>query len=316
MGNLRVSNEVILAKLETTYNVDAAPTAGTNAILVQNLQFDGTPLRMVKRPAIRADIGQLQDVFAGQLAKIKFETEVKGSGSAGTAPEIDPLLQACAMSSTIVASTSVTYKPLSTGMLSVTIYWYEGGRKLHKLTGAVGTCSLKMTAGGLALFSFEFTGHYTNPTDQSEPSPTYNTHVPAPAINMAFTLNSVSGLIIREFMCDLKNKIATPPSIAATDGYGMVQVVQHDVGGEITMDAELAATIDVDGLLSGGTAFQIVSGTLGAVAGNKFTATSSTNAYFRARAVADTDGMRTRRMTYGVQESALGANDEIAYAFT
>lgn len=316
MGNLRVSNEVILAKLETTYNVDAAPTASTNAILVQNPQFDGAPLRMAARPAVRADIGQLQRVFAGQLAKLKFEVEVKGSGAAGTAPEIDPLLQACAMGATIVASTSVTYAPLSSNFQSLTLYWYEGGRKLHKLTGAVGTCSLKLTAGGIALFSFEFTGHYTNPTDQSIPTPTYNTHVPAPALNMAFTINGVSGLIIREFTVDLKNKVVTPPNVGATDGYGVIQVVEHDVQGDITMDSELAATIDVDGLLSGGTQFSIVSGTLGSTAGNKFAATTSSKTYFLNRAVADSDGMRTRRMTYGVQESAQGANDEISFAFT
>jgi hypothetical protein len=39
MGSLRRSNDVVLAKIETTYNTDPVPVAGTNAILVYNDQL-------------------------------------------------------------------------------------------------------------------------------------------------------------------------------------------------------------------------------------------------------------------------------------
>jgi hypothetical protein len=46
---------------------------------------------MVQRPAIRGYIGDLQDIYGGQLAKLTMDVELKGSGTAGTAPELGVL---------------------------------------------------------------------------------------------------------------------------------------------------------------------------------------------------------------------------------
>lgn len=316
MGNLRISNEVILAKIESTYNTDPTPTAGTNAVLVQNLSAQPEGLRMNDRPAVRSNIGKLQQVFGGKLYRLAFDVEVKGSGAAGTAPEFGPLLRACAMGETVVASTSVTYKPISTTHESITLYWYEGGRKLHKLTGARGTCSVRLTAGGLALLSFEFVGHHTDPTDASQPSPTYSTQVPKAALNMAVSLGGVTSIIVREWSIGLNNQIAMPPSIAASDGYGEVQVTSRDVGGQVVLDAELASVIDVDAQHTAGTGITFASGTLGSVAGNRAVFTGATNGlYWRDRQHGEGDGQRIRTMPFGIVESSSG-NDEISMAFT
>ena len=87
MGGLRISNEVILAKTETTYGTDPTPVVASNSILIRNPNLSSEGLRMNERAAIRASLGQLQDVFGGTLARLTFECEVKGSGAAGTAPE-------------------------------------------------------------------------------------------------------------------------------------------------------------------------------------------------------------------------------------
>src|SRR5688500_3176902 len=105
MGGLRISNEVILFKTETTYGVDPSPSAGSNAILVRNLAWSQEGLRMAERAAVRGSIGKLQSIYGGELRKVTFECEVKGSGSAGTAPEIAPLLRACGLGETLVAAT-------------------------------------------------------------------------------------------------------------------------------------------------------------------------------------------------------------------
>jgi len=316
MGNLRISNEVILAKIETTYNTDPVPTAGTNAVLVQNVGFSLEGLRMNDRPAVRANIGKLQQVFGGKLAKLTFDVEVKGSGTAGTAPEAGTLLRACGLVETVVASTSVTYKPISTSHESITLYWYEGGRKLHKITGARGSVSLKLSAGGLALYSFEFTGHHLDPSDIAQPSPTYGSVVPRTALNMAVSLGGVTNIIPREWMVNLNNQIAMPPSIAATDGYGEVQITGRDVSGTFTMDSELASVIDTDAQHTAGTGLTFASGTLGTTAGNRFTLTSASNGlYWTDRNWADADGQRIRNMPFKIVESSTG-NDEVALAYT
>src|SRR5258708_6165945 len=106
MGGLRVSNEVILAKTEVTYGTDSTPVVGANAILVRKLDMKTEGLRMADRAAIRGGLGKLQKIYGGQLKRITFECEVKGSGAAGTAPEIGPLIEACGFDETIVAATS------------------------------------------------------------------------------------------------------------------------------------------------------------------------------------------------------------------
>jgi hypothetical protein len=47
---------------------------------------------------------------------VEFDVDLVGSGTAGTAPAWGPLIQACAFAEVIVASTSVTYNPVSSGL--------------------------------------------------------------------------------------------------------------------------------------------------------------------------------------------------------
>ena len=148
-----VHRQLLLAKAETTYGTDSSPTAATNSILVQNVSYSETGLRMAKRPALRGNsIAPLQDIYAGQLRDISFECEVKGSGVAGTVPEIDPLLQACGMSVTTVALTSNTYAPNSNSATqgSVSMYLYLDGSLMNGniiVTNAVSTFSQVKVVG-------------------------------------------------------------------------------------------------------------------------------------------------------------------------
>src|ERR1044071_9538624 len=118
----------ILAKKEVTYAVDPVPVGTTDAIAVINPQFT-TDATIVERDQILRDsISRLSAVIGRKLARITFGVEMKGSGSAGTAPPAGPLLRACGLSETIVASTSVTYASISSAFESVTIYWYDGSK--------------------------------------------------------------------------------------------------------------------------------------------------------------------------------------------
>jgi hypothetical protein len=314
MGNLRVSNEVILAKIETTYNTDPVPVAATNAVLVQNLSAKVAGLRMQQRPAIRANLNNLQAVFGGQLMELSFDCEIKGSGTAGTPPEIGVLLRGCALHETVVAVTSVTYNPISSAHESITIYWYEGGKKLHKITGARGDYTVKVTAGGVALISFKFTGHYTPPTDVSIPTPTYLNTVPRAALSMTVTIGGVT-VVCRDWSVSAGQTVALPPSLGATDGYSEVQVTDQNFTGTMTVESELSSVIDFDALLIAGTAGTFSTGTLGSVGGNKFALSSATNGlYFMSRDWAEGEGLRLRTMPFGLVDNA--GNDAVAMVFT
>ncbi len=315
MGGLRISNEVILAKTEVTYNTDPTPVVGTNAVLIRNANLTSEGLRMNDRAAIRASIGQLQQIYGGQLKRITFECEVKGSGAAGTAPEIGPLLEACGLDETIVGATSATYKPESSAHESVTIYYFEGGRKRHILTGCRGNVSFKLEAGGLLIASFEFVGHHSEPTDQSQPAPTYNSTVPRAALGMAVAINGVTAIVAKSWEWNLNNTLAMPPSISATDGYGEVLITKRDVKGSILIESELDSVIDIDSLLSAGTRFAFTSGTLGSVAGNRVVvSTPSSSTYVIDTELQDADGLRLRNVPLAVDDST--ADQELSIAFT
>jgi hypothetical protein len=314
MGGLRVSNEVILARTETTYGVDPTPAAATHAVLVRNPQLASEDLRMNERGAIRQSIGQLQKINGGRLARFTFECEVKGSGTAGTAPEIGPLLEACGMDETIVAVTSVTYQPVSTNHESVTIYYYEGGRKRHILRGCRGTVTFRLEAGGIMFAAFEFVGHHDEPTDQALPAPTYNSTVPRAALSMAVSLNGVTAIVARSWEWALNNVIAKPPSLAAADGFGDIILTGRDVTGSILIEAELDSVIDVDTLLSAGTRFAFASGTLGSVAGNRVQLTTpAASTYVTDTQQQEGEGLRLRNVPMAVDDST--SDQEISLIF-
>jgi hypothetical protein len=312
MAGLRRSNEVLLAKTETTYNTDSVPTAGSNAILIRNVDMRSEGLRMNDRAAVRAGLGKLQEIYGGSLKRITFECEVKGSGAAGTAPEIAPLLRACGLGETLVVSTSATYNPSDSAHESCTIYWYEGGRNRHILTGCRGTFSIRVEAGGLILMSFEFVGHYATPTDQAQPAPTYNSTTPRAAVGMAIAINGVTAIIAKSLDWNLTNTIAMPGSISAADGYGELIITERDIRGSIVVESELNATINIDQLLTAGTKFATTSGSLGS-AGNIVTITSpAASAYVTDTEPGEADGLRQRTVNLAIDD-AVASNFAIAF---
>lgn len=315
MGGLRVKNDVVLAKTETTYGTDPTPTAGSNGLLVRPVSLAPEGLRMNDRGAVRASLGMLQKVFGQRLARLSFECEVKGSGTAGTAPEIGPLLRACGMDETVVAVTSVTYQPVSSSHESITLWYYEGGRKLHKLNGCRGNVTFVVEAGGLMIAQFNFVGHYVEPTDASQPSPTINATVPRAALSMAISINGITAIVARSWQWMLNNTIATPPSIAAADGYGEVIITERDVTGEVLIESELDSVLDLEALLSAGTRFAFASGVLGSAAGNRVQITTpASSTYVTDQQHQDGEGLRLRNVPLAVDDST--SDQELSVIFT
>ncbi len=117
-ATMLTKREVILAEIESTYDTDPTPDAASNAVLVINPQLNPQPT-MVERDHVKPSLGKLTQIFAGEIVEFTCDVEIKGSGSAGTAPECGPLLRASAMSETIVGGTSVTYAPVSSSMESI-----------------------------------------------------------------------------------------------------------------------------------------------------------------------------------------------------
>lgn len=305
------TREVILVKEEATYNTDAAPSPSSDAVLVENLQWSNEGARMNERAAVKNTFGKLQQVFGGTLRTVSFDVEIKGSGAAGTPPEFGPLLKACGMAETIVASTSVTYDPASTGIKSATIYYYQDGT-LMKLTGCRGDAEWKTPTGEVGKMTFTMTGHVSPVTDVALPNPSYDSTVPAPFIGAGFTVGSY-GPVIANLTVSLGNQLAMPPDANAADGFGEVRITGRDVAGSFDPEHQLVATSPFDADWRAGTTFSMATGTIGSAAGNIYEITAPAM-YYRELSPGDRDAIRTLEISCGFTESA--GDDEISIVFT
>lgn len=101
---LLTRKRAILSKIEGTYGADPTPTAALDAILMSNLTVSPMEMTLVQRNNIKSYMGNNPSVLAAIYAKVGFDVEMAGSGTAGTAPAYDELLRACGTSATALAA--------------------------------------------------------------------------------------------------------------------------------------------------------------------------------------------------------------------
>lgn len=168
-------NQVILAKIESTYGTDPTPTGGSNAVLVSNLSCNPLAATNIDRDLIRAYLGGSEQLVGSNHIEVSFDVEFQNGGTAGTAAAWDPLLQACGYTagSAQVTPSRVEHALESTysSWKSVTIYYYDDGA-LHKLLGARGTVSIDLMVGARPVFKFRFLGLNGGLTAAANASPT------------------------------------------------------------------------------------------------------------------------------------------------
>lgn len=304
--------EVIYAKIQTAHGTPATPTAGADAVLCSNLQFNpAANARMIDRPIIKNTKGKLAQVYGGSLAEISFDVEIKGSGTAGAAPEINDLLVACGMAETVVASTSVTYTPATDDQQYITIYYMQDGVR-RILEDAVGTFSLNLEAGGVGMISFTFTGHKGTASDTAFGAGTFQSTVPAPVINGAFAIGGYSASVSK-LSIDRGNQIVTPADISTADGFGQIRIADWDITGSFDPLATLLATKNWVNEWEAGTAQALATGTIGSTAGNRY-AISCPAVSYRSVAYAEREAERAYEIGFGASESS--GDDGVAIAFT
>jgi len=307
-----ITSEVVLAKIQADANTPATPAA-TDAVLVSNLKFGYHNPRMNERNIIKNTLGKARHLFGGTLASLSFDVELKGSGSAGTAPEFDELLRACAVSATVVAGTSVTYNAHSDSatMEYLTIHYYQDGKR-KVLQNAVGEVSLNADVGAPGMLSFTFYGHEGTETDTAMITPTYDSTEPSPYINAAFSVGGYAAAI-GKLTLGLGNQVVTPPSVSAANGYGQIRITGRDVAGSFDPEDTLLATHDFVSEWKGGSVLALDSGVVGSTAGNRWQLQCPAISY-REVSQADRDDLRTLEIGFGAAE--VNGDDEFSLIFT
>jgi hypothetical protein len=234
-------NQLILAKIETTYGTDATPSGAANAILAVNIQAEPLLGTEVSRDLMLPYLGHQGMVLSGTYGRIKFEVELSGSGTAGTAPAWGVLLRACGMAAAIDAGISVTYSFISASEESLSLYFIKDGIK-HILLGARGMWSLSGSPDTIPRLVFTFTGLLGTITDAAAPTPTFTDFkvpVPINKANTTLALHGYSGAC-ESFSFDTGITIAPRLLI----NHESIEISDRKMTGQVVVEAVPLATVN------------------------------------------------------------------------
>lgn len=308
---LLTRKRLILAKSETTYGTDSTP-AGADAVLVRNLEITPLEADTVSRDLIRPYLGNSEQLLANTRVSITFQVELAGSGTAGTAPKYGSILKACGLSETVVATTSVTYAPVSTSFSSATIYFNNDG-VLHKATGCRGSFSITCNLNEIPTIDFTMTGIYNAPTDTAAPSVTYSAQA-TPLIfkegnTSEFSLLSYSGCLMNVNF-DMANEVIHRELVGCSK---QVLITNRAPAGEVVIEAPTLATKDFFTIANNNTT-GVLTFKHGTTAGNIVTFTAQ-KVDIGQPTYSDSDGIQMLNLPYVAIPTSAG-NDEVGLVFT
>lgn len=251
---------VILLKIESTYGVDASPSASTDAFICTVPEVK--PLgEHRERTLARPGLGQPAGINVGQGVQVTFSMELIGTDDSGDAPpKVFTPLRACGLTQTIVSLTSATLNPNSTlDNTSLTIYVYYDG-VLHKITGCRGSFTVDFPNNAIPIFNFTFTGLYAgdHASDVTFPTPTLDYSLKPPIFRGAnLTINGVSSLVFENITLNPNINVVRRPNSNAESGTAAYSQTGRNVEATLEPEAVALATFDPWTLYDQSTEFDI-----------------------------------------------------------
>lgn len=306
----------VAVKLETTEGTAVAVAAADAGLYVYEVSF--TPdITMVPRNPLRSTLSNLPHYIGKKGASITFKTELVGSGTAGTAPALGTLFQACGMSETIVASTSVTYAPDSDEAQgdgsSASVGLFIDGKRLT-LFGARGSCSLEYKAGEPVMASFTLTGVYGGVSDTALLSGiTYPTPTPKVFLGETLTLGGDT-LVAENLTLDIGNNVVLRPDVTIAEGYKAAAITERAPTVGVDPEEVLGATRNDWSKYENATASALLV-TLTGSAGNIVTLNAA-ESVVSGLSYGDRDGVLTNDIELALTDSASAGDGEYSIVFT
>ncbi len=156
MSSRFIKKTVILAKIETTPGVDAAPTGAANALQVFDVSISPVEIQGVTLNYLAGYFGAAVFLPGATFSKVSFSVSLAGSGTAATAAPWGALMQMCANAETtgLLTPNRVEYLPVTDGLKTGTIYYYDHDA-LHPLLGAMGNVKMSAKAGETGKLMFD-----------------------------------------------------------------------------------------------------------------------------------------------------------------
>ncbi|MAF43067.1 MAG: hypothetical protein CMI54_02700 [Parcubacteria group bacterium] len=315
MADKIFGNRALLAKVERTYGTDPTPDATNDSMITSNLSitpYGGNTVQIANDQGFH---GARKSFTTGAMVTVSFDINLAGSSAAGTVPVYEVLFKSCGLSDeTIVASTSVTYAPVSNGETSITMYVNLDGVQ-HIVTGARGTFSLSMGRSAMPTISFTYTGIYNTPTDVALPTLVTTGWVDPVAINNdntptatldsydmimdQFTMDFGSNVVYRNLV-NQENVIISGREVTGSAHIGMPTVAAKSL--YALVESHSGVTLGALTFSHGTTAANIV--------GITCPTTQVTSMSYD-----DSDGVAMCNLGFSMLPTSAG-DDEIAYALT
>ena len=309
----KIKKAIMAIKLEASPGTPEV-LAAADAFRAFDISIDDD-INMNERQGVQeTTLSPMPDVAGYMLGKISGKFEIKGSGSAGVAPDYGEVLKACGMSETIVAVTSVTYKPSDASDV-FTMAAYEDGVK-YFIAGAMGNIKFSLTGGGIGVGEFEMSGIYQRPADVAQlASTSLDTTIP-PAIKgaSAFTWNA-QNVICASAEFDIGQQVVLREDITKAKGYITAFIVDRKPVGNFTPEMIAVATYDFHADWEDNSERALIVGDIGGTAGNKYKFTVN-KAQITKIGKGDREGIRVIPCDIKMNRNAVAGDDELELLFT
>ncbi len=306
---------VVLAKVETTYGQDAAPTAAQNAFICNTSSSISPSGEEVERDYVRDTLSPIGSVVTTKTVSFSLSTELKGGGMDDAdilAPEYEALLLSCGMKKTGDAENGWVYTPESDPAQhkSCTIYYYQDGL-LHKALGCRGTFSLNAAVSELGTIEFSMQGLWVDPVDQALVSPSIADIVPPVVSSMGLTVGGYTP-VCTALQFDLGVSTSLRKDVNADAGIVGVEISARRPTGSLDPETAALGQFNPWSAWSGATKAAI-SATVGREAGNRI-GISVPKAQYGAPSYGDRDGILTYSLPFTATIDSTG-DDEIVLTY-
>ena len=289
----------------------AETLGGADAFLAANVSFKPN-LEMGDRDNVTSSLSRFSRVPGARSAQIEFDVELKGSGSAGVAPALGKLLQACGFAEGGEEGVSVIYTPASAEIESLTLAAYMDGL-IKMIWGARGDVSLKLDNGKPGWLHFVFTGADFSVADGDMLSDDvdYEDTAPPAFLNASLTIDDYAALI-GSIEIKMGNKVALRKDANSASGYMSAVIAERDPQMSIDPETVTVGTYDFYGNLRIGSLGELTLVVTGG-AGNICTITAPAVQYINITP-GDREGVRTLGIDCALTRDV--GDDELSIAFT
>lgn len=328
MSNMNTNVAILLVGLEATEAVDPTLVAANAVLALEPTEPDYE--YAFKHPRDKLIVGAAIQASPpltpkGMMATRQNTFHLRGTKDglkyqASDLPELDAFFQSAGFAQTLTTTSGTektAYTPAAVNLKSHAEYYFSDGR-IYKILGAKTDLDFALDAGGPVIITAKRTGLGLVPTDGALiASPVYGTALPPIAENVGLTITPSGGSafaagIIRKWSNNTGNQVKQRANANVMGGLSPYKVRERKLTYSITLENELAATIDWETIRSTKQSCAMTFA-FGPQYGKYHWIVP--NAIVEMVKYADDNGTQIVTISGGCYDSVYGANDAVTHSF-